>query len=119
MRTVIYGFLSASLIVFAWWAYKENYLTQDRQRTLETMQKLHSERFYYLQYLNADWAHLTRAERLIALVENNFNQIALGPMTEANVIKLETIPHVREQHDQISRLQWSDTSEISSGLWRR
>ena len=119
MRTVIYCVLSASLIVFAWWAYKENYLTQDRQRTLETMQKLHGERFYYLQYLNADWAHLTRSERLIALVENNFNQIALGPMTEANVVKLETIPYVLEQHAQIDPLRWSDTSEISSGLWRR
>lgn len=113
MRTLMYGVLSASLIVLAWWAYKQNYLTQDRQRTLEELQNLHGERFYCLQYLNADWAHLTRAERLIALVENNFDRIELGPMTESNLVKVETIPYVEERRAQAGHLLFPDASDIS------
>ena len=116
MRTVIYGALSVSLIVFAWWAYKENYLTRNRMATVEDMQDLHSERFFYLQYLNAEWAHLTRAERLIALVENNFDQVMLGPMTEVNLAKLETIPLAKGQQARISILSLPDPSEISGGF---
>ena len=116
MRNIMYGVLSASLLIFAWWAYKENYRTQDRQRTLEELQRLHGERFYYLQYLNADWAHLTRAERLTALVEDNFNQINLGPMTESNLVMVETIPYVKDQHDRVGLLAFSDESGTGGGF---
>ena len=116
MRPVMYGALSVSLIVFAWWAYKENYLTQNRLGTVEDLQNLHGEKFYYLQYLNADWAHLTRAERLIALVENNFDQVLLGPTTKVNLAKLDTIPYAKERQARISILTLPDLSEISRGF---
>ena len=115
-RTLIYSALSMSLIVFAWWAYKENYLTQNRQDVVEEMQSAHSERFFYLQYLNAEWAHLTRAERLIALVENNFDHVMLGPMTKVNLAKVETIPYAKEGQALYSLLSPPDPSGAGRGF---
>ena len=115
-RTLIYSALSMSLIVFAWWAYKVNYQTQNRQEVVEEMQSAHSERFYYLEYLNAEWAHLTRADRLVALVENNFDQVMLGPMTKVNLAKVETIPYAKKGQALFSILSLPDPSEISRGF---
>ena len=92
MRTLLYGVMSLAVIVTAWWAYMENYETQARMDAVKELQTQIGDQYDYLQYLRAEWAYLTRAERLAEIVDVNFGALRLGPLGEPKFASIESIP---------------------------
>ena len=80
MRAFFYIFTTACVISLAFWAYRENYLTQaslSQTRELRQEIRLNHER---LSILRAEWAYLNRPDRLRDLAEINFDRLGLLPL---------------------------------------
>jgi hypothetical protein len=80
MRAVFYILTSLAVIGLAFWAYRENYATQ---QALGDTDKLHSEiraAHSRLAVLRAEWAFLNRPERLRDLTVINFDRLNLLPL---------------------------------------
>ena len=92
MRTLLYGAMSLAVIVMAWWAYMENYKTKARMDAVKELQTSIADQYDYLQYLRAEWAYLTRAERLAEIVDLNFDELRLGPLGEPKFASIDSIP---------------------------
>jgi hypothetical protein len=80
MRAVLYILTSLAVIGLAFWAYRENYATQ---QALGEADKLHvniREAHARLAVLKAEWAYQNRPERLRDLTEINFERLGLLPL---------------------------------------
>lgn len=69
------------VIVLAWWAYRENYETRKTIKQVVELEYAIGRNRELLGRLRAEWAHLNRPERLEALVELNFTELRLMPVT--------------------------------------
>jgi cell division protein FtsL len=79
MRTVLYILTTLAVIGLAFWAYRENYATQE---SLSETDKLRSEirsAHARLAVLRAEWAYLNRPDRLRDLADINFDRLGLLP----------------------------------------
>ncbi|MEM8655776.1 MAG: cell division protein FtsL [Pseudomonadota bacterium] len=79
MRTVLYILTTLGVIGLAFWAYRENYATQE---ALAETDRLHSdirEAHARLAVLRAEWAYLNRPDRLRDLADINFDRLGLLP----------------------------------------
>ncbi|WP_299742223.1 cell division protein FtsL [uncultured Tateyamaria sp.] len=79
MRTVLYILTTLAVIGLAFWAYRENYATQE---VLSKTDRLHRDiRIAHsrLAVLKAEWAYLNRPDRLRDLADINFDRLGLMP----------------------------------------
>ncbi|MEC3859985.1 cell division protein FtsL [Mesobacterium sp. TK19101] len=79
MRTLLYGVTFLTVIGLAFWAYRENYRTQDVLAEIETLQRDIGARRERLNVLKAEWAYLNRPDRLRDLADLNFDRLGLLP----------------------------------------
>ncbi|WP_151717247.1 cell division protein FtsL [Gemmobacter serpentinus] len=80
MRVLIYMLTFAAVIGLGFWAYKENYATQ---QALKDVSKLNSEIADLREALSiqrAEWAYLNRPDRLRELSTINFDRLGLLPL---------------------------------------
>jgi hypothetical protein len=80
MRVLIYMLTFAAVIGLGFWAYKENYATQ---QALKDVSKLNSEIADLREALSiqrAEWAYLNRPDRLRELATINFDRLGLLPL---------------------------------------
>ncbi|MEW9919055.1 cell division protein FtsL [Marimonas sp. MJW-29] len=80
MRAFLYILTSLAVIGLAFWAYRENYATQ---QALSEADKLHENiraAHARLAVLKAEWAYQNRPERLRDLAEINFERLGLLPL---------------------------------------
>jgi hypothetical protein len=80
MRSFMFLLTAMAVIGMAFWAYRENYATQ---RALNETSRLHTEigqARARLAVLRAEWAYLNRPDRLLELVEINFDRLGLLPL---------------------------------------
>ena len=80
MRTVLYILTAFAVVGLAFWAYRENYATQ---QALKETDRLHQEiraAHARLTVLRAEWAYLNRPDRLRELAELNFERLQLFPL---------------------------------------
>ena len=80
MRSVLYVMTALTVIGLAFWAYHENYETQE---AIEKTAKLQSEigaARVRLSVLRAEWAYLNRPDRLRDLAELNLDRLGLLPL---------------------------------------
>ncbi|MEL7257092.1 cell division protein FtsL [Roseovarius phycicola] len=110
MRSFYYVMTSLMVIGLAFWAYRENYETQEAQaRSVEVQQQI-AEARERLRFLNAEWAYLNRPERLRDLAEINFKRLGLLPLQPNQFGKVDQVsfPRVEEPLDIWSTVEVMD-----------
>ncbi|WP_420005769.1 cell division protein FtsL [Arenibacterium sp. LLYu02] len=80
MRTLAY--LATILAVFglAFWAYRENYATQQELKEARGLRNQIATAQVRLSVLRAEWAYLNRPDRLRDLAEINYERLGLLPL---------------------------------------
>ena len=81
MRAVMYVVAALTVMGLAFWAYQENYATQ---QSIKDVRRLHAQigdAHERLGMLRAEWAYLNRPDRLIDLAEINFDRLGLLPLS--------------------------------------
>ncbi len=80
MRAILYILTSLAVIGLAFWAYRENYATQqalnEADKLRDGIRSAHSR----LAVLKAEWAYQNRPDRLRDLAELNFERLGLLPL---------------------------------------
>lgn len=69
-----------SVIGLAFWAYQQNYQTQEQLREVRGLHSEIGNAHARLKMLNAEWAYLNRPERLRDLADLNFDRLGLIPL---------------------------------------
>ena len=81
MRSILYLLIAMVVMSLAFWAYRENYRTQDALNEMEAVQRDISGLREQLVVLRAEWAYLNRPARLRELVALNADKLNLAPIT--------------------------------------
>lgn len=80
MRPILYLFTFVGVMALAFWAYRENYETQDSLREVQALQAEIASLREALALQRAEWAYLNRPDRLRELVSINFDRLKLLPL---------------------------------------
>ncbi|NDV00359.1 cell division protein FtsL [Pseudoroseicyclus tamaricis] len=80
MKGLLYVLMGLSVMGLAFWAYQENYETQDSLRRVSELHAQIGENRSKLSILNAEWAWLNRPQRLRELADLNFDRLELLPI---------------------------------------
>jgi hypothetical protein len=81
MTWLLRGSAVVLLIVFATWAYRVNYATQEALNRVADLRGEIAREREALAVLNAEWAYLNRPDRLRALVAANAETLGLVELT--------------------------------------
>ncbi len=109
MRAVLYILTSLAVIGLAFWAYRENYATQ---QALSETEKLHRDlqsAHARVAVLKAEWAYLNRPDRLAELAHLNFNKLGLLPLRPDPFGRIDQIAY-----PTAPELQLDGSIEVSS-----
>jgi len=79
MRSFFYILSAMAVMGLAYWAYQENYKTQQAVREVKRLHRQIGREREALVVLNAEWAYLNRPDRLRELAEINFDRLGLLP----------------------------------------
>jgi len=79
MRTVLYILTTLAVIGLAFWAYRENYATQESLARTDQLHRDIRTAHARLAVLKAEWAYLNRPDRLRDLADINFDRLGLLP----------------------------------------
>ena len=80
MRAILYILTSLAVIGLAFWAYRENYATQQALSEADKLRRNIEAAHSRLAVLRAEWAYLNRPERLRDLTVINFDRLELLPL---------------------------------------
>ncbi|NBD30091.1 MAG: cell division protein FtsL [Alphaproteobacteria bacterium] len=80
MRSFLYIFSALAVVALGFWAYRENYTTQEAMREVRDLHREIGAAHERLQVLRAEWAYLNRPDRLRDLAELNFERLRLLPL---------------------------------------
>lgn len=80
MRTLLYAMTALSVIGMAFWAYNENYATQEALDDIAEVRQDISISRARLAMLKAEWAYLNRPDRLMDLADLNYERLQLMPI---------------------------------------
>jgi hypothetical protein len=80
MRPVLYVLTFLSVMALAFWAYRENYATQQALKDMSAVQDEIAALREALALQRAEWAYLNRPERLRQLANANFDRLGLLPL---------------------------------------
>ena len=97
MRTILYGLLAATVVGLGFWAYHENYKTQNAMAEAEAIQREIGDARARLAVLRAEWAYLNRPDRLRDLAEINFDALGLLPFQPEQFGRVDEIPYPQLQ----------------------
>ena len=93
MKTFLYIIVTLSVVGLAFWAYRENYATQ---QALAETSKLHRDiraAHARLAVLRAEWAYLNRPDRLRELADLNFDRLQLLPLRPDQFGLVDQVPY--------------------------
>ncbi len=93
MRT-LFGILTAVVVIgLAYWAYGENYRTQDALSESRHVSNQIEAARSRLAVLRAEWAYLNRPDRLRDLADLNFDSLGLLNMTSAHFGEIDEVAY--------------------------
>lgn len=81
MRGLLHVVAFLSVIALAFWAYQENYRTQDALSEVRQLHRQIGAAHARLNVLGAEWAYLNRPDRLRDLADLNFDRLGLLPLS--------------------------------------
>ena len=99
MKTLAYLICCGLVISVAYWAYKENYRTQNSLRRVSTLQSEIAAEREAIAVLSAEWAYLNRPDRLRELVDLNFVDLPLLPLMPEHFADVELVAYPSFQID--------------------
>jgi hypothetical protein len=91
MRGILYVLSAMAVIGLAFWAYTENYETQESVKQAKSLQSQIIDARARLRVLNAEWAYLNRPDRLRDLAEINFDTLGLLPLQPSQFGRIEQV----------------------------
>lgn len=115
MRSLISVLSTIFVMALAYWAYQENYRTQQALNEIRSLQRAIGENRENLGVLRAEWAYLNRPDRLRELVLLNYDKLELLPLTSDRFGQVDQVAYpqdrlkIRESFDVSS--QGDDTEE--------
>ncbi|APG46344.1 cell division protein FtsL [Phaeobacter porticola] len=80
MKSLLYVMASLAVLGLAFWAYRENYTTQQVLKETRGLQRQIGAVQVRLSVLRAEWAYLNRPDRLRELADLNFDRLNLLPL---------------------------------------
>jgi hypothetical protein len=80
MRGFFYVMTGFAVMALAFWAYRENYTTQQALREAGRLQREIVALSEALAVQRAEWAYLNRPQRLRELADLNFDRLGLLPL---------------------------------------
>ncbi len=93
MRSLLFVLTALSVIGLAFWAYHENYTTQEAQARAEQLQRDIGQTRQRLRMLRAEWAYLNRPDRLRDLVDLNYDRLGLLPLQPFQFGKIDQVAY--------------------------
>lgn len=91
MRSLFYFLTAAAVMGLAYWAYRENYQTQQALREISALNRDIRMLNEALSVQRAEWAYLNRPERLRELADINFDRLGLLPLAPEQFGTVETV----------------------------
>jgi hypothetical protein len=80
MRGLLFVTTALAVMGLAFWAYQENYKTQEAIAEVRDLHRDIGAAHERLSILNAEWAYLNRPDRLSDLADLNFDRLGLLPL---------------------------------------
>jgi hypothetical protein len=93
MRTLVYILSTLAVMGLAFWAYQENYRTQQSQRRVDSLHRQIGEAREAIGVLRAEWAYLNRPERLRELADLNYERLNLLPLGAEHFAEVEQVAY--------------------------
>ncbi|MGR3464729.1 cell division protein FtsL [Limimaricola sp.] len=91
MKGVIYVLSALAVVGLGFWAYQENYATQQSLREVRQLYARIGASHARLGMLNAEWAYLNRPDRLRDLADLNFDRLGLLPLRPEAFGRIEQV----------------------------
>ena len=92
MKPLVYVASALSVMALAVWAYGENFRTQSALREVEHLQRQIGILRERRAVLAAEWAWLSRPERLRDLAEMNYDRLGLLPLRPDQFGRIDEVP---------------------------
>ncbi len=97
MRTLVYLLTLLAVFGLAFWAYRENYATQQVLKETRALRSDIASGQVRLSVLRAEWAYLNRPDRLRALAEINFDRLGLLPLRPDQFGRVDEVAYPRSE----------------------
>ncbi|MGY9048328.1 hypothetical protein P775_17880 [Puniceibacterium antarcticum] len=96
MRSLLYVTTFLGMIGLAFWAYQENYKTQDALGEVQKLQRDIGAARERLAVLRAEWAYQNRPDRLRDLADTNFERLGLLPLRPSHFGRVDQVVYPPE-----------------------
>jgi len=92
MRILIFIGSFLAVLAMAYWAYQQNFQTMQARERVQTLQVEIASAREAIAIQRAEWAYLNRPSRLRDLVDLNFDELQLLPMTPRHFGTIDEVP---------------------------
>ena len=99
MRMLLFVLTAMAVFGLAFWAYRENYSTQQVLKETRALQRQIGDAQIRLSVLRAEWAYQNRPDRLRDLAEINFNRLGLLPLRPDQFGRVDEVSYPELQLD--------------------
>lgn len=96
MKGMLYVLTAVAVFSLAFWAYRENYATQQVLSETRALQHQIGAAQERLGMLRAEWAYLNRPDRLRELSEINFDRLGLLPLRPEQFGRVDEVSYPPE-----------------------